>query len=621
MAASQEHRLLADIQPEHVQFAIENEPGLFEQKRTLNCDEYPDFVSALQAYLSQVTPEVVRRSVRHGAIAIAYPVAGDLVRMTNYPWEFSIEATRAAVGFDTLLVVNDFTATAMALPELAPDERRQVGGGRPRERSVIGLVGSGTGLGVSALVAVDDGWVSLASEGGHVSFAPKNEHEVHVLEYAWRQFSHVSAERLLSGPGLELIHAALTSRTGRPVTKLSAEEITRRAVAGECAICTQTLQVFCEMLGTMAANVAITLGAYGGIYIGGAIVPRLGEYFDRSGFRARFESKGRLSELVAGIPTYVVTTETATLQGASAILNAQIKRRTGSSTLLERVRLARPTLTAAERRVAELVLAQARNVVNDPIMDIAQRAGVSQPTVVRFCRSLGCAGLSDFKLKLSAGLTGTIPLSHTQVRRSDSSLELGAKVLDNTAAAMLMMRDQINGTTIQRCVDCLRGAHRVDCYALPHFGAIAAEAQYKLMRLGVPAAAYVDTQLQPLAAGMLRPGDVVLAISGTAAVPALLEAVDLALERGATVIALAPGHSPLAKRATLTIAIDHPEDITTQIPMISRILHLAVIDILAVGLAMSSGAGQVAAAKADGDAAGTTRKPSTDLARLTSHSR
>jgi glucokinase len=621
MATSPEHRLLADIGARHARFAIEREPGLFEQRRTLNCDEYPDFVSALQAYLSQVTPEVVRQSVRHGAIAIAYPVAGDLVRMTNYRWEFSIEAARAAVGFDTLLVVNDFTAMAMALPTLAPDERRQVGGGRPRERSVIGLVGAGTGLGVSALVAVDDGWVSLASEGGHASFAPQNEHEVHVLEYAWRRYSHVSAERLLSGPGLQLIHAALTARAERPATELTAQEITRRALAGDCALCEQTLEVLCGMLGTLAANVAVTLGAYGGIYIGGAIVPRLGEYFDRSGFRARFESKGRLSELVASIPTYVVTTETATLQGTSAILNAQIGRRAGSSTLLERVRLARPTLTIAERRVADLVLARPRDVVNDPIMDIAQRSGVSQPTVVRFCRSLGCAGLSDFKLKLSAGLTGTIPLSHTQVKHSDSSLELGAKVLDNTAAAMLMMRDQLNGALIQRCVDCLRAAHRVDCYALPHFGAIAAEAQYKLMRLGVPAAAYVDTQLQTLAAGTLRPGDVVLAASGSATAQGLLEAVDLALERGATVIALAPGQSPLAKRATLTIAIDHQEDITTQIPMISCILHLAMIDILAVGVAMHAGAGRAMAAAADGGAAAMPREASTDLARLTSHSR
>ena len=616
MAAPQEPRLLAEIDAKHARFAIESELGVIEQQRTLNCDEYPDFVAALRAYLSQLTPEPMRNAVRQGAIAIANPVVGDVVRMTNYRWEFSIEAARAAVGFDTLLVVNDFTAMAMALPGLAHDERRQIGGGQPRERSVIGLVGSGTGLGVSALVPTDDGWVSLASEGGHVSFAPKNGHELRVLEYAWRRYPHVSAERLLAGPGLELIHAALAARSGGRARKLSAEEITRRALARECAQCSQTLEMFCEMLGTMAANVAVTLGAYGGIYIGGAIVPRLGTYFDRSGFRRRFESKGRLSELVAAIPTYVVTSESATLKGASAILNAQIKQRAGSSTLLERVRLARPTLTAAERRVADLVLAQARTVVNDPIMDIAQRAGVSQPTVVRFCRSLGCAGLSDFKLKLAAGLTGTIPVSHTQVHRSDTLLELGAKVLDNTAAAMLMMRDHLNGATIQRCVDHLRAARRVDCYALSPFGAVAAEAQQTLMRCGVPAVAYVDAKLQALAANTLRAGDVVVAIAGTAEVQALLEAVDLAAQRGATVVALTPSQSPLARRATLTITIDHPEDITTQIQMISRILHLAMIDILAVGAAMGLGAGQGAGTAGEG-----ARDAPTDLARLTSHAR
>jgi glucokinase len=281
--------------------------------------------------------------------------------------------------------------------------------------------------------------------------------------------------------------------------------------------------------------------------------------------------------------------------------------------------LARPTLTPAERRVADLVLAQARSVASDPIMDIAQRAGVSQPTVVRFCRSMSCAGLSDFKLKLAAGLTGTIPVSHTQVRRSDTALELGAKVLDNTAAAMLMMRNQLNGTIIQRCVEHLRGARRVDCYASPHFGSIAAEAQYTLMRFGVPAMAYVEAQLQALAAVTLCAGDVVVAISGAAPAHALLETIDMALERGATVIALMPGHSPLAKRATLAIAIDHMEDITTQIPMISRILHLAMIDILAVGVAMSSG--RDSSTMTDRGDTAATREASPDLAYLTSHSR
>jgi glucokinase len=617
-----EVRLLADIGAKYARFATERQIGVFEQRLALRSADYPDFLAALQAYLGQLPAAEDRQTIRHGAVAIANPVVGDAVRMTNYPWEFSIEATRKAVGFDTLLVVNDFTALAMGLPYLAPHELRQVGGGKPRERSVIGLVGAGTGLGVSGLVPADDGWVSLASEGGHVGFAPHSASEVYVLEYAWRQYPHVSAERLMSGPGLELLHRALTARAGRAPMALTAPEIARRALADECAVCRETIDMFCEMLGSIAANVAVTLGAYGGIYIGGAIVPRLGEFFERSGFRARFESKGRLSGLLAAIPTYVVTADTATLTGTSAILNAQVKRRAGSATLLERVRQARATLTTAEQRVADLVLAHARSVVNDPIIDIAHRAGVSQPTVVRFCRTLGCAGFSDFKLKLAAGLTGTIPVSHTQVKRTDSSLELAAKVLDNTASAVLMMRGQLNGETIQRCVALLRTARRIDFYALAHYAIVATDAKYKFMRFGVPAAAYIDARLQALAAATLRPGDVVVAISGTGTVREMIKALELARAQGADVIVLASSHSPLARRATHAIAIDHPEEATTEIPMVGRILHLAVIDILAVGLAMSASATTPAtfdpAAKAPQAA---TRESVPDFTRLTSHSR
>lgn len=612
MPALIEPRLLADIGSTFARFAVESSPGVFEQTRALRCDEYPDFLSALRAYLATVTGPMPR----HGAIAIANPVEGDQVRMTNYTWQFSIEATRAAVGFETLVVVNDFTALAMSLPHLGSDGARQVGGGSPRERSVLGVLGAGTGLGVSGLVPVDDGWVSLASEGGHVAFAPQNARELFVLEYAWRQFAHVSAERLVSASGIELIHRALAARAERPAEPIAAPEIARRAVAGECTLCAEAIDVFCEMLGTIAGNLAVTLGAFGGIYIGGGIVPRLGSYFDRSGFRARFEAKGRFSEYVAHIPTYVITTDTPTFTGVSAILNAQLKKRSGGATLLERVRQARGELSAAEQRVADLVLAQPRSVLNDPIMDIAQRAGVSQPTVVRFCRSLGYAGLSDFKLKLASGLTGTIPVSHTQVRRTDSALELGAKVLDNTAAALLSVRDQLNTAAVERAIDALLAAHRIEFYAIGNYAVVAQDAQYKFLRFGVSSAAYTEPRLQAMAAAALKPGDVVVAISGSGKMNDLLKSVEAALEAGARVIALTPSHSPLAKRATETIAIDHPEDVATQIPMISRILYLVVIDILAVGVAMRrSGAGGTA----------TRLDPAsvpagTDYTRLISHS-
>src|SRR5262245_13818223 len=284
-AVSPEPKLLADIGGSYARFAIERAAGVFSDIKALPCADYPDFLSALRAYINMVGAH----DIRHGAIAIANPVEGDLVRMTNYHWQFSIEATRQAVGFNTLLVVNDFTALAMGLPYLTRQQFRQVVGGVARERNVIGLVGAGTGLGVSGLIPVDDGWVSLASEGGHIGFAPQNARELIILEYAWRQYPHVSEERLVSAAGIELIYNALAEQRNTPSEQLKAPEVTQRGLAGDCPVCAETLEVFCELLGTAAAGVAVTLGAFGGVYIGGGIVPRLGSYFDRSGFRARFE--------------------------------------------------------------------------------------------------------------------------------------------------------------------------------------------------------------------------------------------------------------------------------------------------------------------------------------------
>ena len=131
-------------------------------------------------------PRLPPERIQHAAVAIANPVEGDEVRMTNYHWQFSIEAMRGKLGFDTLVVVNDFTALAMALPRLAPSDRRQVGGGQARERSVIGILGSGTGLGVSGLIPADDGWIALGTEGGHTSFSPRDERELAILNFAWK---------------------------------------------------------------------------------------------------------------------------------------------------------------------------------------------------------------------------------------------------------------------------------------------------------------------------------------------------------------------------------------------------------------------------------------------------
>lgn len=321
-------RLLADIGGTNARFALEVAPGRMDVIDVLPCSGYPTLADAVRAYLA--SPAVAALGlppIRHAGVAIANPVTGDHVRMTNHHWEFSIEAMRNECGFETLLVVNDFAALACALPHLAPDQKVQVGGGAPSAAAPLGLLGAGTGLGVSGLVPCSGGWTALNSEGGHVTFSPANQQEVAILQYAWREYEHVSAERLMSGAGIELVYRALADAAGQPDARLDAPEIGRRALAGECPLCDATVEAFCGMLGTVAGNLAITLGAQGGIYIGGGIVPRLGERFVKSSFRARFEHKGRFVDYLSRVPTYVITAEYPAFLGVSAMLAERLAAR------------------------------------------------------------------------------------------------------------------------------------------------------------------------------------------------------------------------------------------------------------------------------------------------------
>jgi glucokinase len=286
----------------------------------LPCAGHASLGAAVKAYLAGPAAQAVAAGrVAHAAIAIANPVEGDVVAMTNHHWSFSIAALKYELGLETLAVVNDFTALAMALPHLGPQQWMQVGGGQPRAGSAIGLVGPGTGLGVGGLVPVDGRWVALASEGGHASFAPGDDLEDELMLALRREYGHVSAERLLSGAGLELIYRVLSKSEPLP-----AAEITRRALDGSCVECVRVVECFFAVLGSVAGNVALTLGATGGMYIGGGIVPRLVTLVAQSQFRARFEAKGRLSDYVARIPTYLITEPYPAFFGVSAILSERM---------------------------------------------------------------------------------------------------------------------------------------------------------------------------------------------------------------------------------------------------------------------------------------------------------
>ena len=577
-------RLLADIGGTNARFALETGPGEIGQVQVYPCADYPGVADVIKKYLKDT--KIGR--VNHAAIAIANPVDGDQVSMTNHDWTFSIEATRRALGFDTLLVVNDFTALAMALPGLTDTQRVQVGGGARRPNSVIGLLGAGTGLGVSGLIPADDRWIALGSEGGHATFAPADEREDLVLQYARKKWSHVSFERVSAGPGIEVIYRALAARDKKRVpASFDTSEVVKRALEGE-PLAAESVDVFCGILGTFAGNIAVTLGALGGIYIGGGVVPRLGEFFERSSFRERFEAKGRFEAYLQSVPTYVITAEYPAFLGVSAILAEQLSNRAGgsSSAVFERIRQMRDALTPAERRVADLALNHPRSIINDPIVDIARKADVSQPTVIRFCRSLGCQGLSDFKLKLATGLTGTIPVSHSQVHLGDTATDFGAKVLDNTVSAILQLREHLNFDQVERAIDLLNGARRIEFYGLGNSNIVAQDAHYKFFRFGIPTIAYGDLYMQAASAALLGKGDVIVAVSKSGRAPELLRVLDVAMQAGAKVIAITSSNTALAKRATVALETDHIEIRESQLSMISRILHLVMIDILAVGVAI-----------------------------------
>ncbi|MCO1368652.1 glucokinase [Burkholderia multivorans] len=314
-------RLLADIGGTNARFALERRPGAITDIRVYPCASFPGVTEAIKQYLSDMgTPNVLR-----AGIAIANPVDDDMVQMTNLDWAFSRAEMRAALSLDRLTVVNDFTALAMALPELRGTDYAKFGLGEPIESQPIGLLGPGTGLGVSGLLPTENGWVPLASEGGHASFSPADERQEMVLAYAKKNWTHVSFERVAAGPGLSVIHSALATlhcKDGRTVVPA---EVTRLAQAGDLHAL-DTVACFCSILGNLAGNLALTLGAKGGIFIGGGVVQKLGTLFDASVFRRSFEKKGRFNEYLKRIPTYRITADYPAFVGIAAILSQQSAR-------------------------------------------------------------------------------------------------------------------------------------------------------------------------------------------------------------------------------------------------------------------------------------------------------
>jgi glucokinase len=309
--------LVGDVGATNARFGLMSPERLLLQTQTYACEAYPAIEDALAAYLGG---RGALPMPRQGAIAIASAIGGDRVAMTNHPWSFSIAALKARLAFERLEVINDFTAAALALPYLGPEDLMTVGGGVPVDGAPKAVLGPGSGLGVSGLVRCGSGWIALTGEGGHATLAAASDRESAAIDRMRRHFDHVSAERALSGPGLVNLYNTLASLDAVPSLGYTPAQITDHAMHGTDRLCAETVAMFCALLGTIAGNLALTLGARGGVYIAGGIVPRLGPMFADSPFRQRFDAKGRFLDYMAAIPTYVVTRPLLAFLGCAALL-------------------------------------------------------------------------------------------------------------------------------------------------------------------------------------------------------------------------------------------------------------------------------------------------------------
>lgn len=314
-------RLVADIGGSNARFGWIDLPGAdVAHVRKLPVPGYDSPAGAVRAYLAELAPVLgtAFRSPRQAALAVATPVEGDQIRFTNSHWSFSRRGLQHELGLAGLQVLNDFEALALALPHLKPAQLRAHGALPRADGGVLAVVGPGTGLGVGGVVRTRAGWQALPGEGGHSTLAAGDDFEAEVLRAARAQHGHVSAERLLSGIGLPTLHQAVAAALDRPTGVLSAEQVVEQGGDGADPLCARTLDTFCALLGSFAGNVALTLGARGGVFIGGGIVPRIAERFFASAFRERFEAKGRMRPYVESIPTALITDTLVALTGCAA---------------------------------------------------------------------------------------------------------------------------------------------------------------------------------------------------------------------------------------------------------------------------------------------------------------
>ncbi len=284
------------------------------QQITLKCAEHPSIVAMAKAYCVKAGIDVPH----YACLAIAGPIEDGWVKMTNLNWSFCVEDMRQELGMTALEVINDFAALAYATPFLRADEIRHLRPGKANPQAPMVVMGPGTGFGMAALVPLDGDWRILPTEGGHCNLAPGNERELAVRAWLARTEEHVSIEDVLSGRGLVSIYKALAERNGAKADDLSPADVSSRGLANDDPLCREALETFCELLGSVAGDKALSLGAKGGVYLGGGIIPRIAGFIAQTGFNERFVHKGPMRGYVSDIPVNMIINDVAALVGTGA---------------------------------------------------------------------------------------------------------------------------------------------------------------------------------------------------------------------------------------------------------------------------------------------------------------
>jgi len=310
-----EPTLLGDIGGTNARFAVLTGDTLGPIDH-LPVAHYRSMIDAIHGYLDGRQD---RNPISAAILGVAAPVEGGRSVLVNSQWVVDAAELRAAFGFGSISVINDFEAIAHALPCLSERDVKPLGGGKPAFAESMAVIGPGTGLGMAGVVRRGDRMTIVPTEGGHATLPGTTAREDAVIAHLREKFDHVSAERALSGPGLENLHAAIAAIDGIAVSSQTAAEITQQALDRSCPVSVAAVDMFCAMLGTVAGDLALMFRARGGVYIGGGIAPRVVDLLAQSGFRARFSAKGRFQPYLESVPTAIIVNPDAAFLGLKSL--------------------------------------------------------------------------------------------------------------------------------------------------------------------------------------------------------------------------------------------------------------------------------------------------------------